>query len=70
MDTYKTHYEELTLLGAFHHTPRDVKQALEIIKTGQLRIRELIGAEVTLDNINEGFEAMMSGRATKVLVRP
>ena len=70
LDTYKTHYEELTLLGAFHHTPRDVKQALEIIKTGQLRIRELIGAEVTLDNINEGFEAMMSGRATKVLVRP
>ncbi|HIQ30044.1 MAG TPA: alcohol dehydrogenase [Candidatus Caldiarchaeum subterraneum] len=70
LDTYKTHYEELTLLGAFHHTPRDVKQALEMIKTGRLKLRELIGAEVSLEEIREGFEAMIAGRAAKVLVRP
>jgi len=70
LDTYRTHYEELTLLGAFHHTPRDVKKASELINTKKLKLRELIGAEVSLEKIKEGLEAMMSGKAIKVLVKP
>src|SRR4030065_590487 len=30
LDTRRTHYEELTLLGAFHHTPALIRLAVEL----------------------------------------
>ena len=29
LDTRRMHYEELTLLGAFHHTPEMIRRAVE-----------------------------------------
>ena len=31
LDTHRVHYDELTLVGAFHHTPDTFRQALELI---------------------------------------
>ncbi len=70
LDTYKTHYGELRLLGAFHHTPRDVKKALEMISSGRLKLRELINYEKPLEEIVEAYESLARGQAVKILIRP
>src|SRR5689334_23173311 len=34
VDTRRAHYEELTLAGAFHHTPELIRQAVEALESG------------------------------------
>src|SRR5262249_60038189 len=34
VDTRRAHYEELTLVGAFHHTPELIRQAVEALESG------------------------------------
>ena len=36
VDTRRTHYEELTLLGAFHHTPDLIRRAVEMLETNTI----------------------------------
>ena len=31
VDTRRAHYEELTLVGAFHHTPAMIRRAVELL---------------------------------------
>jgi len=69
LDTYRTHYHELNVLGAFHHTPRDVKKALDLIQSRRLMLREMIQAEMSLENIGEAFEKLQRGEAGKILIR-
>src|SRR5262249_54101269 len=33
LDTRRVHYEELSLLGAFHHTPDLIRKAIDLIET-------------------------------------
>ena len=34
LDTRRVHYEELTLLGAFHHTPETIRRAVDLLDSG------------------------------------
>ena len=34
VDSYRLHYEALTLRGSFHHRPRDVRAALALLADG------------------------------------
>src|SRR5204863_2457009 len=34
LDTRRVHYEELTLVGAFHHTPELIRRSVELIESG------------------------------------
>src|SRR5262245_35737439 len=36
LDTRRVHYEELTLVGAFHHTPDLIRRAVELLETKAL----------------------------------
>ena len=36
LDTHRVHYDELTLVGAFHHTPDAFRQALALIANGDV----------------------------------
>ena len=42
VDPYRIHYEELTLRGAFHHTPRHVRAALAFLASGAWPCERLI----------------------------
>ena len=46
VDTFRLHYEELTLRGAFHHTPRTVRRALAFLASGARPWERLITHEV------------------------
>jgi L-iditol 2-dehydrogenase len=57
VDTYRLPYEELTLRGAFHHTPATVRAALAFLASGAYPWERLITHRVGLD----GVAALLAG---------
>ena len=55
VDAYRLHYEELTLRGAFHHTPRNVRAALAFLASGAFPWARLITHEIALDDVPRLF---------------
>jgi L-iditol 2-dehydrogenase len=51
VDTYRLHYEELTLRGSFHHTPRTVRAALAFLASGAFPWERLLTHRVSLENV-------------------
>jgi L-iditol 2-dehydrogenase len=51
IDTFRLHYEELTLRGAFHHTPRHVRAALSFLASGAYPWERLVTHEVGLEGV-------------------
>ncbi len=50
-DSFRLHYEELTLRGAFHHTPATVRAALAFLASGARPWERLITHRVGLDGV-------------------
>ena len=50
-DAYRLHYEELTLRGSFHHTPRHVRAALAFLASGAYPWARLITHRVRLEDV-------------------
>jgi L-iditol 2-dehydrogenase len=70
IDTDLVHYGELTLKGVFHHTPRDVREALGLISTGQVNVAPLITHRMALTQVEEALRLMQKGVAIKVAITP
>ncbi len=51
VDTYRLHYDELTLRGAFHHAPRHVRAALAFLTSGAFPWQRLITHHVRLEDV-------------------
>jgi L-iditol 2-dehydrogenase len=51
VDPYRIHYEEVTLRGAFHHTPRHVRTALAFLASGAYPFGRLITHQVALEDV-------------------
>ncbi|MBA3348400.1 MAG: zinc-binding dehydrogenase [Actinobacteria bacterium] len=51
VDAYRLHYEELTLRGAFHHSPRHVRAALAFLASGAYPWERLVTHRVGLDGV-------------------
>jgi L-iditol 2-dehydrogenase len=70
VDTRRAHYEELALLGAFHHTPALIRRAVEALDAGVVRPGGLISHQLGLDGVRRALAMMAEGRALKVLIEP
>ena len=70
LDTRRVHYEELTLLGAFHHTPATIQRAVSLLESGALVPDRLITHRMTLDRVKEALALMAKSEALKVLIEP
>ena len=71
LDTGLIHYSNLTLLASFHHTPRSIRAALELIERGVIRAVDFVDGEASLDELPELFRSMAQGnRAVKTCIRP
>jgi L-iditol 2-dehydrogenase len=69
LDTGLIHYSGLKLLASFHHTPRTVRRALELIEAGVIHAGDFVNGECALSGLPDLFKAMASGnRAVKTLV--
>jgi L-iditol 2-dehydrogenase len=51
IDTFRLHYEELTLRGAFHHTPEHVRAALAFLASGAYPWERLVTHRVGLEGV-------------------
>ena len=51
LDAQRFHYDELTLRGAFHHTPATVRAALAFLASGAYPWERLITHRVGLDGV-------------------
>jgi L-iditol 2-dehydrogenase len=70
LDTALIHYSNLKLLASFHHTPRTIRRALELIEAGVIRAEDFVDGECALSKLPELFKAMSTGnRAVKTLIR-
>ncbi len=70
VDTRRTHYEELALLGAFHHTPELIRRAVELLEGNVLDPQGLLTHRMGLDGVREALDLMATGKAMKVLIEP
>jgi L-iditol 2-dehydrogenase len=70
VDTRRAHYEELALLGAFHHTPDLIRRAVELLESGAVEPEALITHRMGLGGVREALALMTTGEALKVLIEP
>jgi L-iditol 2-dehydrogenase len=55
VDAYRLHYDELTLRGSFHHTPRTVRAALGFLASGAYPWELLVTHRIFLDQLPAFF---------------
>jgi L-iditol 2-dehydrogenase len=51
LDPYRIHYEQVTVRGAFHHTPRHVRAALAFLASGAYPFELLVTHRVGLEGV-------------------
>ena len=69
LDTFQAHYQELTTIGVFHHTPHFMKTALELIGTKKISMGNLITHEFKLADLQKALELGISGEALKISIK-
>ncbi len=70
LDTRRVHYEELALVGAFHHTPALIRQAVELLESEARVTDGLLTHTMGLAQVPEALGLMERGQALKVLIEP
>ncbi|CCW33970.1 theronine dehydrogenase-like Zn-dependent dehydrogenase [Chthonomonas calidirosea] len=72
LDTHRIHYEEVTLISAFHHTPSAVRQALTLLSEGKIPTHLFLQHRATLSQIPDVLACLANGTldAIKVAVTP
>lgn len=68
-DTYRLHYDEITLKGVFHFMPADVRTAYKFLKD-TLKPASLISGSYPLKDINTAFENLAQGEGIKYAIVP
>ncbi|HEY3856106.1 MAG TPA: alcohol dehydrogenase catalytic domain-containing protein [Verrucomicrobiae bacterium] len=70
LDTNLLHYSNLTLFSSFHHTPRAIRRALDLIESGSVPASLFVDGEGTLDQLPDLFRSMASeNRAVKTFIQ-
>lgn len=71
LNTGRMHYDAITLLGTFHHTPAIARRALELLSGGHIPAEVIIQDRTTLDDLPGLLPRLAQGGGPlKVAVRP
>lgn len=60
IDTQHLHYSEITLKASFHHTPKHIQTALDMISAGHVTARQFVNREEPLSKLLDVFKHLMS----------
>ncbi len=55
LDPFRIHYEEVRLVGAFHHAPRHFRAALGFLASGAYPFERLVTHEIGLEGVARLF---------------
>lgn len=70
LDTTLIHYSNLTLLASFHHTPRTIRRAIELIEKGVVRAAHFVDGDCRLSQLPALFQSMAkANHAVKTLIQ-
>ncbi len=69
-DTYRLHYDEITLQGAFHFTPAAVAEARELLVSGAIDVSALISGRFALPDVEKALLALQRGEGIKYALLP
>jgi S-(hydroxymethyl)glutathione dehydrogenase / alcohol dehydrogenase len=64
-------YTAKTLKGCWYgsaNVDRDVPKLIELYQKGELKLDELVSREITVDDVNEAFEAMGTGEVARSVI--
>ena len=71
LDPNLMYHKEVTLLGTYSSSPREVRIALDLIATGRIDAAGIITRRMPLAQLAEAFEAALGGEGVlKIVVRP
>jgi L-iditol 2-dehydrogenase len=70
VDTILLHYSELTLKGVFHHTPRYIRTALNLISWGAVDTKTFITEKMPLSRIDEALQKVLHQKGVKIALIP
>lgn len=70
VDAVAMHYVEYTLKGVYHHAPRYVRTAVDLLSTGQFDGMSLCSEVRPLEALIESLEDMAAGRGSKYILKP
>lgn len=68
IDTKRLHYDEISVISVFHHTPKYVRLALKYIAEGKIDVSQLITHRMPLPELQKAIELHEKGEAIKVLI--
>ena len=60
LDTQRVHYDEITLLSVFHHTPEAVRKSLRLLTDGTVRAQPLITGQAPLEELPHILRRMLT----------
>ena len=69
-DTYRLHYDELEVKGAFHYGRADVRRALALLGARRVRVEPLLTHRRPLARAEEALALAASREAIKVVLEP
>lgn len=69
-DAQHVHYDEITVKGIFHHTPRTVEQALSMLVSGQVKGSAVLEGRIPLTQVEDGLMRMHRSEVIKLAVIP
>ncbi|MCL6646794.1 MAG: zinc-binding dehydrogenase [Chloroflexi bacterium] len=70
LDLTRVHYDELTVRGAFHHTPATVRQSLDLLTRGAITVEPLVSDRLPLQAAAEAMRRFDSGETLKLAIAP
>ncbi len=71
LNTGKVHYEELTILSVFHHTPEAIREALRLLSEGTVEPAPLISRQAPLEELPTLLHSMLTAQdLVKTAIQP
>jgi L-iditol 2-dehydrogenase len=69
-DTGRLHYEQVAISSPFHFTPRDVRQAYELLGSREFEGRALVSGEYPLEGLGDALARLQRGEGAKFAILP
>ena len=70
VDIGRVHYEELTILPIYHHTPVDFARAVELIVRREIPVGRLITARLPLRELPKALEMVAERKTLRTIIDP
>jgi len=69
LDTYRLHYDQISLHGVFHYTPEIMKRAICLLADGKINVEPFISQKRRLEDLSNIFLGKDNQKALKYLIQ-